>query len=238
MLERVGAIPAWVWIVGAVLVIAIIFAGYRVVQTQHRLQTVRSELVSAKDEAAQTNARVAEFEKRADSLRSELDKANVQRNELQTKLDQATTEMEAVQSEVESANQAADRSKTEAAQLQKQVTNLNSELDKANAQRDELQTKLDQGRRSHQPNPNLRIGSLVWRLCKAKLRALSKRQISQRRGRRSSRNKSPVSIQSSRARTLSVVSFRPNWIRQVRRLRGSKVSWSKLTPSSMSFKPS
>ena len=98
MPERVGAIPAWAWIVGAVLVNVIIFTGYRVVQTQHLLQTVRSELVSAKDEAAQTNAQVAEFEKRADRLKSALEKANAQRNELQTKLDQATTEMELAKS--------------------------------------------------------------------------------------------------------------------------------------------
>jgi hypothetical protein len=98
MPERVGAIPAWAWIVGAVLVIVIISTGYRVVQMQHLLQTVRSELVSAKDEAAQTNAQVVEFEKRADRLKSVLEKANAQRNELQTKLDQATTEMELAKS--------------------------------------------------------------------------------------------------------------------------------------------
>jgi hypothetical protein len=68
MPKRVSAIPALVWIIGAVLVIIIIFTGYRAVQTQHRLQTVQSELVSAKDQAAQTKARVADFEKRADSL--------------------------------------------------------------------------------------------------------------------------------------------------------------------------
>ena len=74
MLERVGAIPAWVWIVGAVFVIAIIFAGYRVVQTQHRLGDSASELVSAKTGGNQANARVTELEKRADSLRSELER--------------------------------------------------------------------------------------------------------------------------------------------------------------------
>ena len=94
MPNRMSTIPAWTWILGAVLLIAIIFiAGYRV-QAQKDLQTVQSELAKAQDEAVQANAQVADLKKQAASLNTELDKANAQHNELQTKLGQATTEIE------------------------------------------------------------------------------------------------------------------------------------------------
>jgi septal ring factor EnvC (AmiA/AmiB activator) len=99
MPERVGATAAWAWIVGVVLVIVVV-TGYGVVQTQHRLEKVQSELVSAKDEAAQAIARVRESERGADSLKSALDKTNAHRNELQAKLDQATMQAKATQSEL------------------------------------------------------------------------------------------------------------------------------------------
>jgi hypothetical protein len=51
MPERIGAIPTWAWIVGAVLVIGLALTGYRMIQTQQRLQTVQSELESAKQAA-------------------------------------------------------------------------------------------------------------------------------------------------------------------------------------------
>ena len=51
MPERTSAIPAWAWIVGAVLVIVSIFAGYRMVQTQQRLAAAQSELENAKQAA-------------------------------------------------------------------------------------------------------------------------------------------------------------------------------------------
>jgi heme/copper-type cytochrome/quinol oxidase subunit 3 len=46
MPERTSAIPAWAWIVGAVLVFVGIFAGYRIVQTQQHLAAAQSELES------------------------------------------------------------------------------------------------------------------------------------------------------------------------------------------------
>ena len=51
MPERLSAIPPWAWIVGAVLLIAIIFTGYRIVQTRQDLVTAQSELESAKQAA-------------------------------------------------------------------------------------------------------------------------------------------------------------------------------------------
>ena len=77
MPERTSAIPAWAWIVGAVLVFVGIFAGYRMVQTQQHLAAAQSELESAKQAA---------------------EKANAERNELQTKLDEATSEVRSAQS--------------------------------------------------------------------------------------------------------------------------------------------
>ena len=77
MPERTSAIPAWAWIVGAVLVIVSIFAGYRMVQTQQHLAAAQSELESAKQAA---------------------EKANAERKELQTKLDEATSEVRSAQS--------------------------------------------------------------------------------------------------------------------------------------------
>ena len=77
MPERTSAIPAWAWIVGAVLVIISIFAGYRIVQTQQHLAAAQSELENTKQAA---------------------EKANAERNELQTKLDGATSEVRSAQS--------------------------------------------------------------------------------------------------------------------------------------------
>lgn len=77
MPERSSAIPAWAWIVGAVLAIVSIFAGYRMVQTQQHLVAAQSELESAKQA---------------------VEKANAERNELQTKLEDATSEVRSAQS--------------------------------------------------------------------------------------------------------------------------------------------
>ena len=102
MPERSSAIPAWAWIVGAVLAIVSIFAGYRLVQTQQHLVAAQSELESAKQA---------------------VEKANAERNELQSKLEDATSEvrsaqsvlaetksvLEAAQSELERATQAAEK---------------------------------------------------------------------------------------------------------------------------------
>ena len=61
MLERTSAIPAWAWIVGAVLVIVSVFAGYRMVQTQQHLVAAQSELESAKQAVEKANAKRKEL---------------------------------------------------------------------------------------------------------------------------------------------------------------------------------
>ena len=83
MPERKSAMPIWVWIVGAVIVIGLIFTGYRMIQTQQHLETVKSKIESVKQAATQAKA-----------------EADAQRNELQTKLDQATSEIERLKSEL------------------------------------------------------------------------------------------------------------------------------------------
>src|SRR5882724_10661123 len=82
MPDKMSAIPAWTWIVGAVLVIAIIFfAGFRAVQTQRHLHLVQNQLASTMSEAAQANAQIADLKKQTVSLNAELDKANAQRDD-------------------------------------------------------------------------------------------------------------------------------------------------------------
>jgi len=124
-------LPAWAWIIGAVLVIGIIFTGYRTVQTQQHLATVQSQLESSKQAADQAKAGTVGLEKRTASLISDLEKANAQRSELQTKLDNATSEgksvrsqletsqsrLGATQSELESAKQATDQARAQAEAL-------------------------------------------------------------------------------------------------------------------------
>ena len=154
MPERTSAIPAWAWIVGAVLVIVSIFAGYRMVQTQQHLAAAQSELESAKQAA---------------------EKANAERNELQTKLDEATSEvrsaqsrlaktqplLEAAQSALESAKQAVRRRTPSALKFRPNWTRPH--------------------RRPNQSNPSLRRRSLVWKQRKANLRAPSKWRNRQKR---------------------------------------------------------
>src|SRR5918995_2779964 len=103
MPERIGVIPTWAWIVGAILVIGVVLTGYRMIQTQQRLQTVQTDLERAKQGADQARAMTADLEKRTASLNSELENATTQRGDLQTKLDEATLELKSVQSTLESA---------------------------------------------------------------------------------------------------------------------------------------
>jgi chromosome segregation ATPase len=150
-------LPAWAWIVGAVLVIGIIFTGYRTVQTQEHLETVQSQLESSKQAADQAKAETAGLEKRIAGLSSELEKANAHSSELQTKLDNAASEVKSVQSqlensqsrlgatqsELESAKQATDQARAQAEALKNGAASLNLELEKANVQRNELQSEIE-----------------------------------------------------------------------------------------------
>jgi predicted nuclease with TOPRIM domain len=93
MLERNG-LPLWGWTVGAVLVTAVIFLGYR---------TVQSELDSAKEEAVRAKSGAAELEQVAENLRLKLENA---------------------ERELQRLNEAADRAKAEASEREKQIAML------------------------------------------------------------------------------------------------------------------
>jgi chromosome segregation ATPase len=139
MPERISTIPAWAWIVGAVLVIGIILAGYRIVQTQQYLATAQSELESAKEAAEKASAERKELQTKFDAATSEV-------KSLQSQLAEIQSRLEATQSELESAQQAADQAKSQVSELEQKAASLNSELQKADGQRIELQAKLDQAR--------------------------------------------------------------------------------------------
>jgi hypothetical protein len=150
-------LPAWAWTVGAVLVIGIIFTGYRTVQTQEHLETVQSQLESSKQATDQAKTENVGLEKRTVSLISELEKANAHNSELQTKLDNATSEGKSVrsqletsqsrfgatQSELESAKKAIEITMAQAEAVKTQAANLNLELEKANAEIVRLKSELE-----------------------------------------------------------------------------------------------
>ena len=107
--NRNSSTRSWDWIVlgaelvervvGAVLVILII--GYRLVETQQRLEASQGELENAKHAADEAIAQAAELGKRVASLNSALNKVTAQRNELQTKLDQVTSAIKSARSQLE-----------------------------------------------------------------------------------------------------------------------------------------
>jgi protein-disulfide isomerase len=101
MADRTSAIAAAsVWIVGAVLLSAILLVGgYRVVQTQRHLQVIESELARAKQAAEKANTEASDLKKQLTSLNAELDKTNA-------KFDQASSEIKSLKSEVEQAKEA------------------------------------------------------------------------------------------------------------------------------------
>ena len=102
MLERNG-LPLWGWTVGAVLVTAVIFLGYRTVQTEPHLKAVQSELDSAKKEAVRAKSGAAELEQVAENRRLKLENA---------------------ERELQRLNEAADRAKAEASEREKQIAML------------------------------------------------------------------------------------------------------------------
>jgi cell division protein FtsL len=162
---KLQKLPAWAWIVGAVLVIGIIFTGYRTVQTQEHLETVQSQLESSKQATDQAKTENVGLEKRTVSLISELEKANAHNSELQTKLDNATSEGKSVrsqletsqsrfgatQSELESAKKAIEITMAQAEAVKTQAANLNLELEKANAEIVRLKSELGNAPRAVSP---------------------------------------------------------------------------------------
>jgi len=96
-------LPLWGWTVGAVLVAAVIFLGYRTVQTEAHLKAVQSELDSAKEAAVREKSGAAQLEQAAKNLRLKLENA---------------------ERELQRLNEAADRAKAEASEREKQIAML------------------------------------------------------------------------------------------------------------------
>jgi chromosome segregation ATPase len=91
MLERNG-LPLWGWTVGAVLVAAVIFLGYRTVQTEPHLKAVQSELDSTKEEAVRAKSGAAELEQVAENRRLKLENAERELQRLNEAADRAKAE--------------------------------------------------------------------------------------------------------------------------------------------------
>jgi chromosome segregation ATPase len=193
MPERTSAIPAWAWIVGAVLVIVSIFAGYRAVQTQQHLAATQSELENAKQAA---------------------EKANAERNELETKLDGATSEVRSAQSVL-----AETQSVLEAAQSE--LERATQEAEKGSAQRAEIQNKLDEAV-SETKSVQSRLAETQSRLEAAQSELESaKQQAEQAKAQVAELEQKGANLKLELQKgTASVLSSRQNWMRPDRRLSG------------------
>ena len=62
MPERIGGIPGWAWIAGAVLILLSVFMGYRMVQAQQKLAAAQIELENSKKEAEKAKAESEELQ--------------------------------------------------------------------------------------------------------------------------------------------------------------------------------
>jgi chromosome segregation ATPase len=154
MPEKYTINRVWTLLVAAIAVASTIFIGYKMLQTQGRVETAQAELQKA-------NARVAELEEHAARLsfqreeaireridiRDKLDDANRQKGELQSKLDQSTSAIEALRSQAATTQLENDDKQSRLAALQSEIESLRQSLHKANvasSEPDGLQTKIGQ----------------------------------------------------------------------------------------------
>jgi chromosome segregation ATPase len=154
MPEKYTINRVWTLLVAAIAVASTIFIGYKMLQTQGRVETAQSELQKA-------NARVAELEEHAARLsfqreeaireridiRDKLDEANRLKGELQSKLDQSTSAIEALRSQAATTQLEIDEKQSRLGLLQSEIESLRQSLHKANVASSEpsgLQTKIGQ----------------------------------------------------------------------------------------------
>jgi hypothetical protein len=57
MPERIGGIPGWAWIAGAVLIVLSVFMGYRLVQAQQQLAASQIELENSEKGAEKASGK-------------------------------------------------------------------------------------------------------------------------------------------------------------------------------------
>ncbi len=144
MREQKNTIPIWVWIVGAVLVIGCIFAGYRTIETRQHLEAVKSKLVSVKHLAAKTaaesDAQINELQIKLDQATSEIGQLRNNVDTAQSQLKERASSLETMRSELESAKQSAAKT---AAEFDAQINELQTKLDQATSEIGQLRNKLD-----------------------------------------------------------------------------------------------
>lgn len=98
-----NSLPLRGWIVGAVLISAVVVLGYRTQQTVQHLKAVQGELESTKEQAAHAKSEAAELQQAAENLRLQLAKA---------------------EAEIQRLTEAADRAKAEASERETQMAKL------------------------------------------------------------------------------------------------------------------
>lgn len=100
MADKKNGMPGWAWGVGILLLIAIAFTGYRMVQSQQQLGSVQAALEAAENKAKEE---AAKLEKKATDLGSELETLKNERGELQAKLEKAASEISKLKDELKEA---------------------------------------------------------------------------------------------------------------------------------------
>lgn len=113
MAEKNSGMPGWVWGVGILLLIAIAFTGYRMVQSQQQLADVQAALETAKTKAGEE---VEELKKKAADLGAELESLKNERGELQSSLETTKQEIGKLKDELKEALAKADNKPSAPAQ--------------------------------------------------------------------------------------------------------------------------
>ena len=136
MPERIGELPGWAWIAGALLIGLSLVMGYGTVEAQRQSAATRIELENAKTAAEKATAESAE---RQGQLEQALKSAESRLAEAQSRLDGA-------ENDLASTKHLSDQIKVQVDGLEQKVATLTSELRKADGQRIELQLKLDEAK--------------------------------------------------------------------------------------------
>ena len=146
MPERIGGIPGWAWIAGAVLILLSVFMGHRLVQAQQQLADTQIELKNAKTGAEKATAEREELQVKLEQVTSDLKSTESRVAETQSRLAETQSRLEGAQNELTNTKQLSDQTKAQIDGLEQKAASLTSELRKADGQRIELQLKLDEAK--------------------------------------------------------------------------------------------
>jgi chromosome segregation ATPase len=139
MPERIGEIPGWAWIAGAVLIVLSVFMGYRMVQAQQQLAATQIELENSEKGAEKAKAGREELQVKLEQATSALEIAKSRLAETQSRLAVAENELGSTKALFEEIRVQVDS-------VEQKAASLTSELRKADGQRIELQLKLDEAK--------------------------------------------------------------------------------------------